>query len=386
MKRIQLAKVTEFGTEFYSGKMDPREMVRLVDDIQVGETQEAQRPLELKHLKEIARHVGGGGPLPGSVLISTKKNSADKILTVVSELCTIIHPDGTQEEETLYFMEVPETEEEFEAYRSTLNLIDGQHRIISFKADHCSPGLKDNDVYEMTFSLFLRPSTQLRQELFMVTNEKQKPVSPNLLLYLRRQLDLLDDTERRFLPVVEELNKEAFSPLQGRIVMSAEKINKGYKSREVVKILKKTFRDDLIGLDKLSDLETQARAISVYLEGWESYYSVSFRKPKNDTMTKTAGLRFILWLFPLFWETAIDQQKKLSHEFVHEMITDLEECAVEGNSHANESDFPKKGIFFANKSDFKGEGATDKAVKQLIRKYKDYILEKKAGCDFDPMA
>ena len=58
MKRINLEKVCQNQMEFYSGKADPRVLVRMADDIQVGSVQDAQRPLKQKHLKEIAEFVG----------------------------------------------------------------------------------------------------------------------------------------------------------------------------------------------------------------------------------------------------------------------------------------------------------------------------------------
>ena len=41
-----------------------------------------------------------------------------------------------------------------------------------------------------------------------------------------------------------KLNTEEFSPLKGRIIQSAEKISKGFKAKEIIKILGKTFPEN----------------------------------------------------------------------------------------------------------------------------------------------
>ena len=58
-------------------------------------------------------------------------------------------------------------------------------------------------------------------------------------MWLRDQLKLLSKPEEMYLPLVRLLNSENISPLKGRIIMSAEKISKGYKAKEIVKILSK---------------------------------------------------------------------------------------------------------------------------------------------------
>ena len=136
-------------------------------------------------------------------------------------------------------MMIPETEPELKAYENTIDISDGQHRVFAFSDMYRSHDLKDSDVYEVPVSFFITPQLKTRQNLFYTTNAKQKPVPANLLLWLRDQLKLLTKPEEKYLPLVRLLNSENVSPLKGRIIISAEKISKGYKAKELVKIFNK---------------------------------------------------------------------------------------------------------------------------------------------------
>lgn len=357
MKKVPLLEVKQHNDVFLAAKVDPRELVMLADDIQVGTTQDAQRPLEKKHLLEIASFVAQNGDLPSSVIISTKKNSSGHCLRRVSESVTVLHENGSQEKNLQHYMLFPESKEEFEQYKGTIDIIDGQHRIFSFHKDFRSPDLKDDVPYEMLVSIYELPVLSKRRMLFMTTNEKQKAVSGNLLLWLRKKLDLLSDQEKTYYPLVESLSLENCSPLKGRIIMNAEKITKGYKAKELIKILGKTFPSTmLIGSAPATDTQ-KFDAICKYLHGWESHYGLSFQSPGRETMTKISGLRYILWLFPTFWEIAISQKEKWDDNFFDKIIADFE-TAIGQNS------------LFKNSINFRGEGATSTAVSQHVDIYK----------------
>lgn len=363
MKRVDLEKVVQRNEIFYVGKADPRLLIKLADDIQIGETQDAQRPLEKKHLEDIAKYVGQeSGILPTSVLISTKQQNSDgKTIDILEENVVIQHEDGTEENKKIYYMEIPETNEELDYYSGTIDIIDGQHRLFAFKDGTRSPELKDSDEFEMTFCLFKTPKVRQRQQLFMVTNEKQKAVSGNLLLWLRQKLGLLEDNERRFYPIVNSLATEECSPLKGRIIQSAERIAKGYKAKELIKILGKTFPENNMFINQLLNTdEKKVDALCKYIGGWEKYYDVSYQNPGKDTITKISGLRYILWWFPTFWEQAITTHRILDDQFVGEMIEEIQDSL--------ESDFK----IFEMSENFRGEGATDKAVKDHINIWKAY--------------
>ena len=366
MIKVILERVNQLGKIFYIGKCDPRLLVKLTEDIQVGEVQDAQRPLEMKHLQEISKYVGADrGILPSSILISTKQaNHHGLRLDIKHETLKIIDELGSESTIEQYFIELPETEKELKLYEGTIDVIDGQHRLFSFKVG--DPNLKVTDTYEMTFSLFETPSMELRRKLFLTTNEKQKAVSKNLILWFHEQLGMLDAKEKKFLSLTRKLNTEEYSPLKDRIIMSSEKKTKGYQAKEIVKILKKTFPDTNQLLESaMPDEDTKAQVICNYLKVWEKYYDVSFHDPKKDTITKISGLRYILWWFPTFCDEAIRQDKRINDEFVTAMIKEIEESVD-----------PEHSIFDLSEI-FRGEGATDLAVKTHISLWKDYRAKMK---------
>ena len=379
MQRIYLEEVRQNRMVFYSGKADPRVLVRMADDIQVGDVQDAQRPLKRKHLKEIADFVGQNSQsvLPG-VMIATKKSGDGVLIDLQSEEVTVIHADGTEQRQTRYYMEFPSTEEELVRYRGTINIIDGQHRIFSFRDDFRSPDFKDSTVYELTFGLFIKPDRSQRQMLFMVTNEKQEAVDPNLLYYLQDQLGLLNERERQERRLIEKLDYEDASPLKGRIILNAETIKRGYKARELRKILKRTFPDGMLGADRLASVESRFEVLCRYLEGWEMYAGLSFGYPEKDTMTKVAGLRYILWMFPFFWEYAYQHKVRFTSEYVQDMALLLNDCIQESGE--------SQGDIFDVSDNFRSETSTRDAAKRHTAYAREYVLRKERSEGFDPLA
>lgn len=299
MKKVMLVKVEQYGQTFYMGKYDPRLLVQMTDQsIEVGQTQEAQRPLDKKHLQEIAEYVAPPkkGLLPASILIAT--NQRDKLTVECEQL-----PNGVQ----IYYMMFPETPSELQHYANTIDTMDGQHRLFSFSTKYRHENLKDDMPYEITFSLFITPDLKTRQLLFTITNEKQKPVGSNLLLYLREKLNMLTSAEKSYYPLVKLLNEENASPLQGRIIMSAERISKGYKAKELIKIFDKSKFSQFTLNNQPLTLEDQFTAVCKYLQAWEEFYHLSFAMPGKETMTKISGLRYLLLLLPTFLEYSVNR-------------------------------------------------------------------------------
>ena len=318
MKKIYLIKNQQYGVISYVGSVDPRVLVRLADQsIEIGQVQEDQRPLDKKHIQEIAYHVGENqGLLPTSIIVGTKVK--DKL---------VVETETSSSGDTLYFMMIPETEPELKAYENTIDISDGQHRVFAFSDMYRSHDLKDSDVYEVPVSFFITPQLKTRQNLFYTTNAKQKPVPANLLLWLRDQLKLLTKPEEKYLPLVRLLNSENVSPLKGRIIISAEKISKGYKAKELVKIFNKAkIAETGVTIVRNLDDNKMAQILSTYLAGWEHHYQLDFQHPKQDTMTKISGLRYIMLLFSTFTDIAVTSKKKFDDDFVVEMIQNLEDA------------------------------------------------------------
>ena len=344
MKKVNLLPIRQYDTDFYVGKYDPRQLVKMVDrSIEIGQVQEAQRPLDKKHLQEIADYTGPQekGMLPASVMIGTRDKNKLKLE---------MEPDGKGG--TQYFIQFPNTPEELAEYENSIDIIDGQHRLFAFDDRYRSEGLKDDITYEMPFSLFLTPDLKTRRRLFTITNEKQKAVSGNLLLYLKSKLGLLSYTEERYLPLVQLLNSENQSPLKDRIIMSAERIKKGYKAKELIKILDKAKIGEITaGSPPVAlTVEEMLQAVSIYLCGWETYYHLNFQKPGKETMTKISGLRYMLLLFTTFFDHAVNAKSRFEEKLVGDVIKELEMAKGLGEAET----------LFDNSLEFRGEGATVK--------------------------
>ena len=318
-----------------------------------------QRPLERKHIEEIAEHVEAQGLLPTSVIVGTK--TKDKLM---------IESEKSVSGNDLYFMMIPETEQELKDYENTIDISDGQHRIFAFSDIYKKEGLKDTDIYEVPVTFYITPQLRTRQNLFYTTNAKQKSVSPNLLLWLRDRLKLLSKPEEKYLPLVRLLNSENVSPLKGRIILSAEKISKGYKAKELVKIFNKAkITETGITIVRNIDDNKVVQILSTYLSGWEHYYQLDFQHPKKDTMTKISGLRYIMLLFSTFTEIAVTSKRKFDEAFVMEMIQELEEAKSVDTLNG-------ETLFTVDALSFRGEGATVKLAENDGNILKSFMANK----------
>lgn len=100
MKKIYLQKIIQYGTECYIGKIDPRNLVRVAEKIEMSAVQDAQRPLNEKRVKSIANYVDGDkGILPNTLTIATKDQRFE------------IHE--CEEMAGIYYIEFPETDSEY---------------------------------------------------------------------------------------------------------------------------------------------------------------------------------------------------------------------------------------------------------------------------------
>lgn len=375
MKKIYLSKVQQFNEVSYTGSVDPRMLVKMADQIEIGQVQDDQRPLDKKHILDIAEYVVGTkqvGLLPTSVIVGTKQNEEYKTeLTVETETSA----DGT----VLYYMMIPETDEELKRYANTIDISDGQHRVFAFSDLYRNPNLKDTTIYEVPVTFFIKPQLNTRRSIFYTTNAMQKSVSANLLLWFKNKLDLLSKPERDYLPLVSLLNSENVSPLKGRIIMSAEKISKGYKAKELVKILNKAKINELGAFTSQNITRAEiTKILSTYLNGWEKRYGLQFREPGKETMTKISGLRYILLLFPAFVDISLTKKQKFDLDFVVEQIRELEEAKCVDT--ANE-----ETLFTIDALSFRGEGATVKLAENDGRTLKYHVANKQTS-GFNPFA
>lgn len=360
MKRIRLTKVRQKDKEFYSFVADPRFITEMIPQYKEKEVQELQRPWIKKRVEEIADYVDGRisisddykatGMIPNSPILNIK----DDRIPIYSEKGEL-------------YIEIPEKEEEFEQFRDSLDVIDGQHRVRAFNKDFRRPTFFDHEPYEMVFILYDRASTNDKREVFMITNEKQKKVETNLLRSIRKDLNLLGEDEQVY-DFVALLNKEDFSPLKGRIAIGAEKITKGFQETQISKILDKSGVFKRLSFAASNDYDVMAKALSNYLRAWEQEYKVSFQDPKKDTLTKISGLRYVLWLFPAIFDAIESNNQKCKVTELQKMIKDLR-AAVE-------EDFDSNDIFIDNLA-FRGEGATIKLAQEHAQRFKAYEAKTK---------
>jgi len=306
MKKIYLQKITQYGTECYIGKIDPRSLVRVAEKIEMSAVQDAQRPLNEKRVKSIANYVDGDkGILPNTLTIATKDQRFE------------VHE--CDEMTGIYYIEFPETESEYSKFNGAIDVMDGQHRLYSFRNDICT--LQNATQYEIGFTLYILPTLDERRRIFISCNEKQEKVSGNLLMWFRSKLNMLSNDEKKYYGLVTKLSNEY--PLGGHIIMSAEKIKNGVKASEVVKALDKAKIENIsVGNQRLSD-DDLCKLICTYLSAWEKVVGFTFASSSQKdagAAVKMAGLKYMLILLPEFWAKAISTQTKFDKKFAEDTI------------------------------------------------------------------
>ncbi len=311
MKKILLQKITQFNTVYYIGRIDPRILCKVAKELEMSTTQEAQRPLSEKRVKEIACYVENYGILPNTLTLATNNN-----MLKVNKI------EGIEGVDDLYYLDFPNTEEELNAYKNTIDVMDGQHRLYSFHDTiRC---LADNIKYQIGFTLFITPTLQERRKIFVTCNEKQEKVSGNLLMWFRSKLDMLSEYEKIYYSLVSKLN--TCHPLKGKIIMSAEKIFRGFKAKEVMEALKNAHIDDLCVANQPLSEDKKVKVISTYLSAWENVVGFSFIGSDAKTAgaaIKMAGLRYMLLLLIPMWDKAINHHKLFNTEFIESTIKEL---------------------------------------------------------------
>ncbi len=306
MQKVYLTKITQHGQECYIGKADPRILVKMAVKIEMGETQTAQRPLNKKRVKDIAKYVSdNSGILPNTLTLATKDNR----LTI----------QAVPDEPDLYFLFLPEKESEVDNFKDTIDVMDGQHRLYSFLPDIIL--LDQQTQYEIGFTLYIKPTIKERRLIFVSCNEKQEKVSSNLLLWFRDQLGLISGEEKRLYSIVSTLSEN--DPLKGHIIMSAEKIPNGVKATEVVNELKKTKILTFSSAGVPLNDDSIVKVLRTYLSAWESVCGFDFSTSKAKEAgpaVKMAGLRLMIHILPAVWDYSIATRTKFTDSFVQETL------------------------------------------------------------------
>lgn len=365
MKDVYLLEVKQHNMKRYVGTTEAKNLVRLATTVELQATQEAQRPINPKRLYEIADFVSADGTLSTSIVIGTKD---DRIT---------IHPANIAGIPNLFKMSFPETDTEFASFKDAFDIMDGQHRLFSFLKDYSK--LTDDDIFEITFEMYIKPTMREKRLIFKNTNEKQEKVASNLLMWFREKLNMLNEKELMYHPVVALLNSESCSPLKDRIIMGAEKITGGFKGEQIITILDKADIKNIANTP-LSD-DKMLTLISEYLSGWENAIGSKIVDRDKDlgAFSKIAGLRFMIIMLPTFFEQAINDRVAFNQSYVTDKIKKL---------FASFGILPRD-LFDKNSDYFKSLGsnpfAAETPIAILAKEWSNRLKSLSSG-SFDPLA
>ena len=359
MKKIYLQKIKQFGTECYIGKIDPRPLVNVATQVGMSQTQDAQRPLNEKRVKDIATYVGTErGILPNTLTLATKDTSFE--IHAIND-CT-----------DLFYIDFPTKKSEYANFKEKIDVMDGQHRLYSFQDNICL--LPTDTVYEIGFTLYIIPTLIERRKIFISCNEKQEKVSPNLLLWFKEKLNMLQDDEKEFFNIVSCLCQEY--PLKNHIIMSAEIIKNGVKGKQVMAALKQAKVNDLTVVGNPLTTEQKVKVICLYLIAWENVTSFNFNsssKKEAGAALTMAGLKYMLLLLPCIYERAVQFQKNFDQPFVEDILKKfISSIAIERDSFftcdENKMYFrDRTGVdLFANESIKKIKGLGNETFNPLV--------------------
>lgn len=309
MKKIYLFEVKQHNMRRFIGKAPARELVKLATKVELQAEQDAQRPINPKRLEEISSFVLSDGSLSTSIVIGTTNDNLS------------VHPVQGGSVNNLFYIEFPETEDEFMNFKDSFDLMDGQHRLFSFLPEYIK--ISNDQDFEITFEMYIKPTMREKRIIFKNTNEKQEKVPPNLLMWFRGKLDMLSFKEQTYHPVVSLLNTESCSPLKGRIIMGAEKITGGFKAQQIITILDKS---DIIKIGgKLIADDKMLQMISEYLSGWEDAVNtkISDRDRYYGAFSKISGLRFMILMLPTFYAQAVNDKDFITKAYISNKIKKL---------------------------------------------------------------
>lgn len=311
MKKVYLLEEKQHKVKSYVGVVSARELVRLATKEELNENEKFQRVINPSRLKEISEYVLNSGLLSGSIIIGTRFN--DKLA---------VHKVQDSDIPNLYYTEFPETEEEFEEYKNSFDIMDGQHRLFSFLEEIME--IDESANFDLSFNMYITPTLREKRLIFKNTNQEQKPVPSNLLLWFRKKLDMfINNDEKNYYAIVERLNNESCSPLKGKIIMGDEKISGGFKAEQIIKIFKKVGLLDI--LSKSEDTDVYVKVVSTYLQGWElaTKKKMSIKENEYAPYSKVSGLRFMMLLLPAIYNKAKTDRVLFTIEFVSDTLKSL---------------------------------------------------------------
>ena len=365
MKDLYLFEVTQHNMKRYVGVASARALVKMATKVELQAVQEAQRPINSKRLSEIADFVEADGTLSTSIVIG---NTGDQIKVEKANIPGLPN---------LYKMSFPETDAEFAAFQNSFDIMDGQHRLFSFLDEYCK--IADTDTFEITFEMYVKPTMRERRLIFKNTNEKQEKVASNLLMWFREKLNMLNEKEQVYHPLVSLLNTETMSPLKGRIIMGAEPVISGIKAEQLITIFDKSDIKNLSSTPLADD--KMLILISNYLSGWEKAVGSKFVDRDKDlgAFSKVSGIRFMILMLPAFFEQARHERVAFTADYIDTKLNAL----FAQNGMLPRDLFDKSSDYLKNipGNPFSGETPITALAKDWSNKLKSMASE-----SFDPLA
>ena len=316
MKKMHLTPVHQKNHIFYTMVADPREIVTVMKRAEAEEVQESQRPWSKKQVMEIVAYV------MGYLTLDKKKYKVSGLIPNAPIVNLIGKFDILHDDNNIPYILFPETEEERKTFGASLEVIDGQHRLLAFASDLRDPLFSDDTPYEMIFSVFCKLTEEEKKELFMVTNEKQTKIENNLLRLMRKALSLLGSNEEYF-DLVCKMNTEEISPLKGRVMIGASKVKRGYKEGQLSKILENSDAYSRLETEHFDTINSKCKLLSTYLKAWESVYKVSYQEPSDSTLTKISGIRYVMYLLPAIFDILKGNKTRPNEKSFKEIIQKL---------------------------------------------------------------
>lgn len=239
-----------------------------------------QRLLDLNRAKEIAHYIDEGlGTIPSSVVLSAQPEAELKVIG---------------RGKTIQFLDT----------QKAFLILDGQHRVYGFRLARTA--------LRVPVVVYNGLSRKDESRLFIDINTKQRPVSNELLLDIKKLAEYETDAEQLLGVVFDLFNEEPTSPLLG-FLSSAKKVT-GKISRVTFYAAFKPLLPAFEG----SDAETVFSATSAYLSAFVACLSAI---KSEDAVSKPSVLRAIMLLF-----NEVGQRVKLKHgqfytvEHFHEVL------------------------------------------------------------------
>jgi len=312
MSRIRLTKVKQGNYEHFIMVADPRKIMKTIVMPEPDKRQEIQRPWSEKRVQEIAKYVVSKVNLAeGYKGEELKKEQWSSGIIPNCPLLNLKVRDRIIKEGDEYFLEI------FDEDTDLFDILDGQHRLMAFSEKYIDMDFCEEN-YDMGFVIFKTLDRNLMREIFMICNNKQEQVKPDVLIYLMYQLGIVSGVKESNFKLVDLLNTENSSPLYHRIKIGGEKIRGGLSATQVMKII-----NNCGFLKKLdtNDENKQMRAISEYILAW---YSVCpGAQESNHTLKKISGIRYILFLAPYVYDYCLNKEIKWNEESLKSVLRTL---------------------------------------------------------------